>query len=81
MPHLQELTQMAYRAWNAHVKHGKEEWLQLHADEVGQITLLQQDWYTILDLAEKCPENDLQLLLIEVVEVCLGLESIADIYW
>lgn len=81
MPHLQELTLMAYRAWNAHVKHGKEEWLQQHANEVGQITLLRQDWNTILDLAEKCPENCLQLLLIEVVEVCLGLENIADIYW
>ena len=81
MPHLQELAQMAYRAWNAHVKHGKEEWLQQHVDEVGQITLLRQDWETILDLSEKCPDNNLQLLLIEVVEICFGLETLTDIYW
>ena len=53
---------MVYRAWNAHVKHGKDKWLQQQATKVEQITLMRQDWEFILDFAEKCPDNDLQSL-------------------
>lgn len=81
MPHLLEITQMVYRAWNAHVKHGKDKWLQQQATKVEQITLMRQDWEFILDFAEKCPDNDLQLLLISVVDMCYGLEALAELYW
>lgn len=72
---------MVYRAWNAHVKHGKDKWLQQQATKVEQITLMRQDWEFILDFAEKCPDNDLQLLLISVVDMCYGLEALAELYW
>lgn len=34
-----------------------------------------------IGLCRKCPDNDLQLLLISVVDMCYGLEALAELYW
>lgn len=81
IPHLLELGQMVYQAWNIHIKHGNEEWLQQHAEEMKLITLMSLDWDAILKLAEKVTNTDLQLLLIGIVEMRCGLEALAFFYW
>lgn len=81
MPHLLELAQMGYKAWYVHVKHGKGKWLQQQRQKLEKLTLMRQDLEAVLDLAEECPDNDLQLLLIDIVWLCIDLQSLADIYW
>lgn len=81
MPHLHGLTRMIYRIWISLVKHGKNEWLQQQANDVRQIILMRQDREAVLDLADKCPDGDLQMLLIGVADVCCDLEALAEIYW
>lgn len=81
MPHLHGLTRMIYRIWISLVKHGKNEWLQQQVNDVRQITLMRQDREAVLDLADKCPDGDLQMLLIGIADVCCDLEALAEIYW
>lgn len=81
MSHLRELVQMVYRSWNVFVKQGKGEWLRQHGTEIEKLTLMKQDWETVLALAEKCPDEDLQLLLICLVDMCATLNIVSEEYY
>ena len=76
-----KIANMSYEVWYSLVKHGKGEWLEQHKDELEKLTLMETDWEKILDFAEKCPDTDLQMVLICLVETCYEMDNAAETYW
>ena len=81
IPHLLELSQAVGRAWNHLVKQEDHPSLQPHRQALDKITLLSSDWEGMLDLAETIEDTDFQLLLIDIAEISIGLDNLANVYW